>query len=81
MVKVLQALYAKGLTFLIIFGFFVENNFLENTKLIFLVSWMKSYVRPSHFCTEHISKYIEDNSIKLNTLIESHKENCKVEET
>ena len=29
-------------------------------------------VRPSHFCPEHISKSIEGNLLKLDTLIEVH---------
>ena len=29
-------------------------------------------VRPSHFCPEHIFKSIEDNLMKLDTLIEWH---------
>ena len=34
-VEELQALQAKGLIFLIIFGFFVENHLLANTKSSF----------------------------------------------
>ena len=44
MVEELQVLQAKGLIFLIIFGFFVESHLLENKKLSFLVSWLKSYI-------------------------------------
>ena len=39
----LQALQRKGLTFLLIFAFFVENHLLGNTKLSFLVLWFQSY--------------------------------------
>ena len=36
--------------------------------------------RPSHFCPENISKSIEDNLMKLDTLIEGHKGNFKMQE-
>ena len=75
---------AKGLIFLITSGFFVENHLLENTKLGFLVSWFKSYVRLSvrvlPFCPEHISKSIKGNLMKLDTLIECHKGNRRMQE-
>ena len=37
-------------------------------------------VRLSHFCLEHISKNIEGNLMKLDTLIEGHEENCRMQE-
>ena len=43
MVLELQALQAKGIIFLLIFAFFVENHLLRNAKLSFLVLWFKSY--------------------------------------
>ena len=33
------------------------------------------FVRPSHFCPEHISKSIEGNLVKPDALIEGHEEN------
>ena len=38
-------------------------------------------VHPSHFCPEHISKSIEGNLMKLDTLIEGHEENCRMQKT
>ena len=46
------------------------------------------FVRPSvlwsiclsHFCPEHISKSIEDNLMKLDTLIEGYQENFRMQE-
>ena len=38
-------------------------------------------VRPSHCCLEHISKSIEGDLMKLDTLIEGHEENCTMQET
>ena len=35
-------------------------------------------VRPSHFCPEHISKSIEGNLMKLDTLIEGHEGNRRI---
>ena len=35
----------------------------------------------SHFCPEHISKSIEGNLMKLDTLIEGHEGNCRMQET
>ena len=35
---------------------------------------------PSHFCPEHISKSIEGNLMTLDTLVEGHKKNCKMQE-
>ena len=43
MVEELQALQAKGLIFLIIFGFFVENHLLANTKSSFYNLQFESY--------------------------------------
>ena len=40
----------------------------------------KMSVHPSHFCPEHISKSIEDNLMKRNTLIEGYEENCRMQE-
>ena len=37
-------------------------------------------IRPSHFCRKHISKNIEVNVMKLDTLIEGHDENCRIQE-
>ena len=37
-------------------------------------------VCPSHFCLEHISKSIEGNLMKLDTLIEGHEGNCRKQE-
>ena len=37
-------------------------------------------VYPSHFCQLHISKSIKGNLMKLDTLIEGYKENCKMQE-
>ena len=75
---------AKGLIFFIMFGLFVENHLLESTKFSFLVSWFKSYLRPfvclSHFCLEHMSKSIEDNLMKIDTLIEGHEGICRMQE-
>ena len=34
----------------------------------------------SHFCPEHISKSIEGNLMKPDTLIEGHEENCIMQE-
>ena len=42
-VEELQALLAKGLIFLIIFGFFVENHLLANTKSSFFNLQFESY--------------------------------------
>ena len=67
---------AKGLIFLIIFLFFVENHLLENTKL----SYVRQSICPSHFYPEHISKSIEVNLMKLDTLIEGHEGNCRMQE-
>ena len=36
-------------------------------------------VRPTHFCPEHISKSIKDNLMKLDTLIEGHQGNCRMQ--
>ena len=36
--------------------------------------------RPSNFCPEHISKSIEGNLMKLDTLIEGREENCTMQE-
>ena len=58
---------------------------------IFLCSPKEEYivvalsVRPSvrlsvNLCTEHISKSIEGNSMRRNTLIESHEEDCTMQE-
>ena len=33
-----------------------------------------------HFCLEHISKSIEGNSMKLDTVIEGYEENCIIQE-
>ena len=39
------------------------------------------FVHPSsHFCLEHISKSIEGNLMKLDTLIEGHEGNCRMQE-
>ena len=35
---------------------------------------------PSHFCLEHISKSIEGNLMKFDTLIVGHEENCRMQE-
>ena len=43
MAEELQALQAKGLIFLIIFGFFVENHLLANTKSSFYDLQFESY--------------------------------------
>ena len=40
----------------------------------------RASVRPSHFCPEHISKSIEGNLMKLETLIEGHEGNCRMQE-
>ena len=45
-----------------------------------MTAYSRRFVRPSHFCLEHISKSIEDNLMKPNTLIEDHKENCPMQE-
>ena len=37
-------------------------------------------VHPSHCCPEHISKSIEGNLMKLDTLIEGHEGNCRMQE-
>ena len=37
--------------------------------------------RPSNFCPDHISKSIEGNLMKLDTLIEGHEGNCRMQET
>ena len=37
-------------------------------------------VRPSHFCPELISKSFKGNLMKLDTLIEGHKANCRMQE-
>ena len=37
-------------------------------------------IRPSHFCPEHISKSIDGNLMKLDTLIEGYEENCRMQE-
>ena len=44
MIEELQALQAKGLIFLIIFGFFVENHLLANTKSSFYLDWKKTTI-------------------------------------
>ena len=38
-------------------------------------------VSPSHFCPEHNSKSIEANLMKLDTLIEGHEGNCRMQES
>ena len=43
-------------------------------------SFVRPSVRPSHFCPEHISKSIEANLMKLDTLIEGHEGNCRMQE-
>ena len=43
MAEELQALQANGLIFLIIFGFFVENHLLANTKSSFYDLQFESY--------------------------------------
>ena len=43
MVEELQTLQPKGLLFLIIFGFFVENHLLANTKSSFYDLQFESY--------------------------------------
>ena len=35
---------------------------------------------PSHFCLEHISKSIEGNLMKLETMIEGHEWNYRMQE-
>ena len=42
--------------------------------------FVRPTVRPSHFWSEHISKSIEDNLMKLSTLIEGHEENFTIQE-
>ena len=37
-------------------------------------------IRPSHFCLEHISKGIDNNLMKLDTLLEGHAGNCRMQE-
>ena len=37
-------------------------------------------IRPSHFCPEHVSKSIEGYLMKLDTLIEGHEENRRMQE-
>ena len=39
-----------------------------------------SSVHMSLFCPEHISKSFEGNLMKLDTLIEGYKENCRMQE-
>ena len=38
-------------------------------------------VRLSHFCLDHIFKSIEGNLMKLDTLIEGHEGNCKMQKS
>ena len=37
-------------------------------------------IHPSHFCLEHISKSIEGNLMKLDTVIEGYEGNCRMQE-
>ena len=41
---------------------------------------VRSSVRPSRYCPEHISKRTEGNLMKLSTLIEGHAETCTMQE-
>ena len=43
-------------------------------------AYNRRFVRPSHFCPEHIPKIIEGNSMKLYTLIEGDEGNCRMQE-
>ena len=43
-------------------------------------AYSRRFVRPSQFCPEHISKSIEGNVMKLDTLTEGHEENCRMQE-
>ena len=43
-------------------------------------AYCRRFVRPSHFCQEHISKSIEGNLMKLDTLVEGHEGNCRMQE-
>ena len=40
---------------------------------------VRQSVRPSQFCPQHISKSIEDNLMKLDTLIKGLKENGRLQ--
>ena len=55
-----------------------ENIQLPNLPLV--CPSIHPSVRPSHFCSEHISKSIKDNLMKLDTLIEGHEENSTMQE-
>ena len=37
-------------------------------------------VRPLHFCPEHISNSVQGNLMKLDTLVEGHEGNCRMQE-
>ena len=57
----------------------------HNFDLIFVLPERNPYfvcpsIHPSHFCPEHISKSIEGNLMKLDTLIEGHEEHCRKQE-
>ena len=66
---------------------------VENEQVYFIMlpkgrAYSRSFVRPSdcpsicpsHFCQEHISKSIKGNLMKLDTLIEGHEWNCRMQE-
>ena len=41
--------------------------------------FVRPSVRPSHFCPQHISKSIDGNLMKLDTLIEGFEGNCRMQ--
>ena len=53
----------------------VRHTFVRSRSLKVL----SLFVQPSLFCPEHISKSIEGNLMKLDTLIEGHEWNCRMQ--
>ena len=68
----LYSFRAFGIFFMLPEAFFMLSPFFQSS--------VSPSVSPSHFCPEHISKSIEDNLMKLDTLIKGYEGNCKMQE-